>query len=89
MRYCIHFHPLLEHPETNMSRQGIELGPPASQASTLAKSYWNNLWRCNWEPVEYHVKQEPLENGEVPSRLFRKVRTCSLYFVVKVFFLYI
>jgi hypothetical protein len=25
-------HPLLEHPETNMSRPGIEPGPPASHA---------------------------------------------------------
>jgi hypothetical protein len=29
-----HFHPLLEHPETNKSRPGIEPGPPpAPQAS--------------------------------------------------------
>jgi hypothetical protein len=32
-----HLHPLLEHPETNMPR------PPASQASTLAKSYPNSV----------------------------------------------
>ncbi len=28
-----HLHPLLEHPETNMSRPGVEPEPPASQAS--------------------------------------------------------
>ncbi len=33
-------HPQLEHPETIMSRPGIELGPPA-QASTIAKRYSN------------------------------------------------
>jgi hypothetical protein len=34
-----HLQPLQEHPETNMPRPGIKPGPPASQASTLAKSY--------------------------------------------------
>jgi hypothetical protein len=33
-----HLHPLLEHPETNMSRPGIECASPASQAGTLSKS---------------------------------------------------
>jgi hypothetical protein len=36
-----HLHPLLKHPETNMSRLGIEPRPPASQATSLAKSYSN------------------------------------------------
>ncbi len=31
-----HLHPLQEHPETNMSRPGIEPGPPASQAFRTA-----------------------------------------------------
>jgi hypothetical protein len=30
-----HLHPLLEHPETNMSRPGIEPVPPVAQTSTL------------------------------------------------------
>jgi hypothetical protein len=29
-----YLHPLLEHPETNMSRPGIDPGPPASEAIT-------------------------------------------------------
>jgi hypothetical protein len=39
-----HLHPLREHTETNMSRPGIEPGPPASQASTPAKRYLNSLF---------------------------------------------
>jgi hypothetical protein len=31
-------HPLIKHPETDTSRPGIELRPPASQAGTLPKS---------------------------------------------------
>ncbi len=42
-------HPLLEHPETNMSLPGIKPGSPASQASTLAKSYSNCC--SNSEPL--------------------------------------
>jgi hypothetical protein len=34
---------LLDHPETNKSRPGILLGPHASQASAVAKSYSNQL----------------------------------------------
>jgi hypothetical protein len=44
-----HLHPLLEHPETNMSRPGIE---QASQASNLAKSYSNSLLNCYSEPLQ-------------------------------------
>jgi hypothetical protein len=47
-----HLHPLLEHPETNMSRPGNEPGPPASQARTLAKSYSNSLFTCYSEPLQ-------------------------------------
>ncbi len=47
-----HLHPLLEHPETNMSRPGIEPGPPASGASTPAKSYSNRLCWCYSEPLQ-------------------------------------
>ncbi len=47
-----HIHPLLEHPETNMSWPGIEPGSPASQASTLAKSYSNSLLNCYSEPLQ-------------------------------------
>ncbi len=47
-----HLHPLLEHPETKMSRPGIVPRPPASQASTLAKSYSNSLWCCYSEPLQ-------------------------------------
>ncbi len=32
-----HLHPLLGHPETNMTKPGIEPEPPTSQASTPAK----------------------------------------------------
>ncbi len=41
-----HLHPLLEHPET------IEPEPPASQASTLAKSYSHSLLSCYSEPLQ-------------------------------------
>jgi hypothetical protein len=41
-----HLHPLLERAETNMSRPVIEPWLPASQASTLAKSYLNGLNYC-------------------------------------------
>ncbi len=33
--------PTTEQPETDISRSGIEPGPPQSEASTLAKSYSN------------------------------------------------
>ncbi len=39
---------LPEHPETNMPSAGTRTGPPASQVSTLAKSYSNNLCCCNF-----------------------------------------
>jgi hypothetical protein len=38
-----HPHPKLEISETDMSRPGIEPGPPRWEASTLEKSDWNNL----------------------------------------------
>jgi hypothetical protein len=37
-----HLHPLLEQAETDISRPGIEQGPPRWEASTLAKSYSNS-----------------------------------------------
>jgi hypothetical protein len=49
-----HLHPLLEHPETNMSRPGIEPVPLASQASTLAKSYSNTICCYYSEPILLH-----------------------------------
>jgi hypothetical protein len=36
-------HPSIKHLETDMSRPGLELGPPAPQAGTLPKSYSNSL----------------------------------------------
>jgi hypothetical protein len=38
-----HLHPLIEKPETDMSRPGIERWPPQREASTIAKSYSNSL----------------------------------------------
>jgi hypothetical protein len=46
-----HLYFLLEHPETNMSRPEIEPGWPASQASTLAKSYSKSFCCCYSEPL--------------------------------------
>ncbi len=48
-----HIHTLLELPETNMSWQGSEPGLPASQATTLAKSYPISLCCCYSEPLQY------------------------------------
>jgi hypothetical protein len=38
-----HPHPKLEISETDMSRPGIEPGPPRWEAGTLEKNDWNNL----------------------------------------------
>jgi hypothetical protein len=58
-------HPLLEQPETDMSRPGIEPRPP--QASTLAKSY-SNIYKLlfgtsTYEPatIQYYKKFNNLE----------------------------
>ncbi len=45
-----HLHYLLQNPETNMSRPGIE---PGSQASTLAKNYSNSLCCCYSDSLQY------------------------------------
>jgi hypothetical protein len=50
-----HLHPLLEHLKTKMSRPGIKPGLPASQASTLAKSYSNSVCPHVCRYVQYYL----------------------------------
>jgi hypothetical protein len=87
-----HLNPLLEHPETNMSRQGIEPGPPASQASTLANSIRTayavairNLYSTE-EYVQNGLEKHPqystyrtLGSHSVDQSLFSPLRTCRRY----------
>jgi hypothetical protein len=42
---------LYTNPETDMSRSGIELGPPAREASTLEKSHLDSLFAGYSEPL--------------------------------------
>ncbi len=53
-------------PKTNMSRPGIERGPPASQAITLAKNYlFEQL--VNHYSEHLHMSARPVENARDKS----------------------
>jgi hypothetical protein len=63
-----HLHLLLEHPKTNMSRPGIEPRLPASQASTLAKKLFEQLFFFGTSTITYISRLRDERNRDTTFR---------------------